>query len=264
MTRFHGGDLYVERMKERGSYFPFRTIIADTADRLVFLSDAAKEYFSSHWKIQDGRGLISPLGTHPFATLPYFEISENVVSMVTTANSIKLKRINLIIDAIAEVDSKYHIIWNYFGNGEDWSELKSYADMRLSKGNIEWHFRGKIRHEELYDWYKKVQASVFILASETEGVPVSIEEALGMGLAIIATDVGGVKEEVIQDVTGYLLRSDPTVEEIKNAIEKYIDLSVEKKIAMKKESVELWERKYDARLNAKKLIASIEDILGAG
>lgn len=63
---------------------------------------------------------ISALGTKNFAQLPLFDLSKNTVSIVTTANAIKLKRIDLIIDAISTVDEKYNIIWNYVGDGNCW------------------------------------------------------------------------------------------------------------------------------------------------
>jgi len=46
---------------------------------------------------------------------------------------------------------------------------------------------------------------VFVLTTNYEGFPISILEAMRAGLPVIATDVGGVGEAVIDSVTGYLV-----------------------------------------------------------
>lgn len=46
---------------------------------------------------------------------------------------------------------------------------------------------------------------IFLLVTNYEGFPISILEAMRAGLPVIATDVGGVKEAVVDGVTGYLV-----------------------------------------------------------
>lgn len=49
------------------------------------------------------------------------------------------------------------------------------------------------------------QADVFILPSKFESFPLSILEAMSLGLPIIATDTGGVKDMVLNNKNGYLI-----------------------------------------------------------
>ncbi len=45
----------------------------------------------------------------------------------------------------------------------------------------------------------------FVLASNNEGLPVALMEALAIGLPVVATDVGGVSEAISNDVNGLLV-----------------------------------------------------------
>lgn len=49
------------------------------------------------------------------------------------------------------------------------------------------------------------QVQIFTLISNWEGLPCTIIEAMRAGLPVVASDVGGVKEIVIEDRTGYVI-----------------------------------------------------------
>jgi glycosyltransferase involved in cell wall biosynthesis len=62
-------------------------------------------------------------------------------------------------------------------------------------------FEGAV--DNVLDYLKKADA--FLLITNWEGLPLSILEAMAHGLPVIATNVAGVKEEVINEVNGFLV-----------------------------------------------------------
>lgn len=66
------------------------------------------------------------------------------------------------------------------------------------------------------------QANVFILPSYNEGLPLAILEAMGWGLPIIATPVGGIPELVISNQNG-LLVTPGNVQQLSSAMELLIE-----------------------------------------
>lgn len=56
------------------------------------------------------------------------------------------------------------------------------------------------------------EADVFVLATRWEGFPRSILEAMRAGLPVVATDVGGCRESVVEGETGFLVRKDDPVQ----------------------------------------------------
>lgn len=70
--------------------------------------------------------------------------------------------------------------------------------------------------EDLNDLYR--WADVLILPSYYEGLPLTIVEAMRLGVVVIATDVGAVSEVVIDGKTGVLLRTEEAASECVRAL----------------------------------------------
>src|SRR4029079_18513602 len=106
----------------------------------------------------------------------------------------------LLLDAFARVSeglaSGYLV---YVGDGPERENLKRRAaEMALSARVIFAGFR-----LDMSDVYRALD--VVVLASNAEGSPMSIIEAMATGKAIIATSVGGVPEQLANGDCGILI-----------------------------------------------------------
>jgi len=68
----------------------------------------------------------------------------------------------------------------------------------VSGGILEWH-----GHVSVQPWM--ALASVYVLPSYREGMPVSTQEAMAAGRAVITTDVPGCRQTVVDGVNGFLV-----------------------------------------------------------
>ncbi len=126
--------------------------------------------------------------------------------------------------------------------------------------NISVEFRGFCDN----DMYLKVIAneefSVFVNVSESEGLPVSIMEAESVGMPVIATNVGGTSEAVVNGENGILLDCDLSEEQLIEAILKIKFMDFKMYNTYKHNSRKIWENKFRNSVNYKDFINHLKEI----
>lgn len=100
------------------------------------------------------------------------------------------KGIQYLIEAINQLDTDWQI--DIAGDGPYLETLKEYA--KSSKTKVSFH--GWIPNDDARLKTLFEQASIFVLPSEFENFPTVLLEAMACGNAIVATDVGGIREVV--------------------------------------------------------------------
>lgn len=100
--------------------------------------------------------------------------------------------------ALAAVDSVDGVTLVVAGEGDERARLESLAGPRV-------RFLGAQPRERVLELFRAADAS--ILSSSWENFPHTVVEALAAGTPIIATDVGGVAEVVVDGVNGLLVPS---------------------------------------------------------
>ncbi len=83
------------------------------------------------------------------------------------------------------------------GEGKDFEELKK---VTLNEKNIQ--LLGHVEGEEKINLFK--ECNIYVLPSYSEGLPISVLEAMAFGLPVITTNVGGLKYFFQDQKMGYL------------------------------------------------------------
>lgn len=255
VSRCHGGDLYEYRY--RTNYIPFRNIILKSEDAIFTISENGKNYLEETYKEVTSNIIVSRLGTDPQYNRPDFN-NEIGINLVSCSYCKPLKRIHLIIDALSGMNG-YKVSWTHIGGDGEFDKLKKLASEKIPQ-NVKYEFMGYVENDKVQKLYSSGRFNLFINVSETEGIPVSIMEAMSYGMPIIATNVGGVSELVEDCKNGFLLPKDFEVEHLRNIIIQFVNMDPEEYFAMREKSYEIWKSKYHAQNNYTKFIKTIREL----
>lgn len=256
VTRTHGIDLYHERIP--GNRQPFKHQMEKRLDAIFFACDYAQTYYRTYIlkNMEESRLHVCRLGTEKVDIPGHYE-RPGSWQMVSCSNMIPLKRLTLIVDALALLEEEVH--WTHIGDGELMQVMKAYAKERLGeKSNIRYTFAGYVENSEVIQYYREHFVDCFITTSATEGgCPVSAQEAMKFGIPMIGTAVGGVTEMIRGN--GILLSAGPTAKEVAAAIRKMMHCGREETEAMRNAAIQLWEKDYDTKINTKRLLELLQD-----
>jgi len=138
---------------------------------------------------------------------------QDLFKLLYIGRSHPIKGTNYLIDAFLHIQKKYpNTYLDIVGIKPDEKILfKQIQDIHLDKIK----FNGIVSYEKIFDFYYKTD--VFILPSLMEGLSNVLMEAMACGLPIIATNVGGNKELIVNGKGGYLVQP-KSAEELANAI----------------------------------------------
>jgi glycosyltransferase involved in cell wall biosynthesis len=118
--------------------------------------------------------------------------------LVCVARLAPPKNLRPLLTALAEPELEPWRL-RIVGDGPDRSRLEAQRDA-LGLGE-----RVEMLGERRDVGAQLIAADAFVLPSDSEGLPYSILEAMAMGLPVVASDVGGIPEEVVDGTTGILV-----------------------------------------------------------
>lgn len=254
IARTHGYDLYNEREVFGRQYFKESMDLA--MDRLVFISRYGYDYYlNTYHKLECKKYLLRRLGVYDYN--PKLDYKKGTVfHIVSCSNVIPLKRVDLIIDGLKAIKDK-NIKWIHFGDGSELSGIKDKAKKELG-GNIAYTLKGYTEHEDVIRYYQTHEVHCFITTSETEGNPVSVQEALSFGIPLIATAVGDIPYMI--EKNGILLPSTPSALQVTEAIKSMLEMDEESYLKYRKNSYQIFKRDYNADKNHAMFAEDLADL----
>ena len=148
------------------------------------------------------------------------------INITIVSRLVSHKNIEKIIKAISDLNSPL-INLNIIGDGPELNQLQKISLESNNKDNIIFH--GKLNRDDINHIFLK--SDIYIQASNYEGLPHSLLEAMSYGIPVLCTPVGECKEILGNEDRGYMLDLPVSKNNIKSKISEIIS---EKNIANKK------------------------------
>ncbi|GAA2177116.1 hypothetical protein GCM10009847_01750 [Leucobacter tardus] len=248
VARLHRFDLY----EGVGGRLPLRASIFGSVDALLSISENGRQYLLDRFGALIPAGVLSVLrlgtadhGVGPQPTPLTERLEHEPIKVVSCSSVIDVKRVDSLIPALELIARDYRVHWTHFGSGRDMSALAE--EVRAAQSRTPWlkvDLRGQTENSDVLAYYRETAIDVFVNVSDSEGVPVSIMEALSFGIPAVATDVGGTGEIVGAELgSGILLQPRPDAGELAEALHSTVRdrASLHPRI--------IWERLSDARVS---------------
>jgi glycosyltransferase involved in cell wall biosynthesis len=245
VVRLHGYDLYENLC---GNYIPFRKQLLDLNISVLPVSETGANYLKRKYP-----NSLAYINTHRLGVMNSNLISngslDGILRIVSCSRLVSLKRIDLMIATAEKLEIPF--IWKHIGGGE----LKDQLELLITQKKISSKFFliGDIPPESVINFHADNQFDLFVNTSISEGVPVSIMEALSLSIPIVATDCGGTNE-IVDDKVGWLLEADFNISKLKELIEKYYHLSDIEKKQLRINAYKRFEEKCDMEKVTKNFI----------
>ncbi len=244
-VRFHGTDLYEYA---RFGYIPFRNKVFPAIDYFLPISKNGQRYllekypyFTDKKRNQVSYFQVNRLGIYDNGLNAQKQNNENF-HIVSCSNLVPIKRVALIIDALMYL-TDISITWTHIGSGRDMDIYQQMTDCFPDNITMEW--KGQLSNKKVLEYYQKTHIDLFLNVSASEGIPVSIMEAMSFGIPAMATDVGGVSE-IVNSENGVLLDKNISSKELREKIREFSTKSTQN---LRENARAFWKANYNAEKN---------------
>ena len=151
------------------------------------------------------------------------------INLIIISRLVVQKNINIVIEAMKLLDNK-NLKLSIIGEGGEFSKLESAIhDLNLQN---QVQLLGKIDNNKISQFL--LTADIFIQASDYEGLPHSVLEAINYEVPILSTETGGCKDLLNDGERGFIIPMPPD----KKVIAENISFIIENKAEATKRAVE--------------------------
>jgi len=195
-------------------YFPWKfkkiisKIVLDEANEIIALTNNMKNELKKKCKkdifvLPNGIFLEKFKGFSKQIIRDKLKIHFNEKIIIFVGELKQVKGVKYLIKAFKIINQKVPKAKLFLiGDGKQKKELEELVEKLNLKQNVV--FVGKVMNEDVPEYM--VASDIFVLSSLSEGLPVTILEAMASGLPIIATKVRGLSEIIKEGENGFLVK----------------------------------------------------------
>jgi len=238
-------------IKKKRAYILIEKAIGLISDGVITVSEYDKRLALQYRVLPEKKIVTIHNGVHDIVDKRVEQIDERPKIIMVARFSPPKKQLQFLKALSCLTDLRWEMY--FVGEGELLKEAQKFVvDEGLSDRVYFWGNRNDVA-ELLY------KSHLFVLLSDWEGLPLSILEAMSCGLPIVASDVGGVKEAVIQSINGFVIPRDDDADLINKLTLLLTDSSM--RIKMGKESRILYEKNFTFDLMHEKTLAYYKQVI---
>ncbi|MEQ8239493.1 MAG: glycosyltransferase [Cyclobacteriaceae bacterium] len=249
VSRTHGFDIYEENRPH--GFIPFRKEVLTAMNRVFCISGYGVRYLKK--KHDFTRASSSYLGVLPPKNIAT-ERDQNLIRIVTCSSLAKVKRLPLIVSSIIFLARKHqNLTFEWVHIGGNVTDLRTSIEEKIPD-NLTIDFKGQLPNSELHHFYSRHFVNAFLNLSKSEGIPVSMMEAMSYGIPVVGTAVGGVPE-IVDFSNGFLVSKNPSSEEVSSAL-----MEVVYDESRRSEAMLTFDQKFNADNNFRQFAESLQTI----
>lgn len=176
--------------------FPLRQFTFSLLDGVFCVSNAGVEHLKSLYPNHSHLFSLSRLGVRGAEVRPHREVCG--MRFISCSGISSVKRVDQIARCMVRLAREHGampIEWHHYGDGPCRADVEAVLRMHTPE-NLFVTLHGYIDNADLIRIYGESEPAIFVNLSSSEGLPISIMEALSAGFPVIATDVGGNVEAV--------------------------------------------------------------------
>jgi len=255
--RAHTSDIYDHQTQFRSRRV--RLLLLQTVDRVFAISSAGLEYFRNRFPTVSHKFRLARLGSTRLYPPSAAQLSyDGPIELLTVARLHPVKRIDLIMDVIAKIavlNADKELRLTIIGDGQCMDALENKAGA-LNVPNFQVRFEGALSNAEIQRRLSDTPPHWFIMMSYSEGIPISMGEAMSYGVPVISTDVGSIGELAGPDC-GILFPRDISPEECAGLLStKIFDPELRRELAAC--ALARWEDCFNSETLSEQFAAALE------
>ncbi|MEO8761159.1 MAG: glycosyltransferase [Bacteroidia bacterium] len=249
VSRAHSIDLYHNKwgiINDEAKVPPYKLFKLKHISQLLTISGHGAEFIKNNFPKYEYKVKTFFLGINNINQQPLQKEVFPFFLIVTCSHLDNCKRLDSLAEAIAKL--QLAIKWVHFGGGDKNEETKILKHLSAKPNNIKVELKGYISNDNVHLFYRNNNVNLFVNLSKVEGIPVSIMEAMAYEIPILATQIYGVPEAVIENKNGFLLNENFTIDELVQKLN-YCLTNEEQLKKMGKKSREIYLEKFSAEKN---------------
>lgn len=244
ISRAHGADLYPEQ--SRIGFIAYQSTVVNGCAAVLPDGERGVRHLNQAHPGAAADITVSHLGT----TDPGFlaePSADGELRVVSCSGVIPVKRLDLMLAAMALLAAspgRHAFHWTHIGDGPGLDRLREEID---GTGNLASRvtLTGRLPPGGVFAYYRDHPVDLFVNVSSSEGLPVAMMEAASCGIALLGTDVGGIRD-LVEPAGGLLLPADVAAADLASALDRYGGMSAVARRELGRQARQAWAERFDA------------------